>query len=337
MKKLVLFAAVMAVTACSEAPTSSSVDLDLKSVTNPNHPSAQVAETIYAVTSGNQLISFLAGSSVATTSVTVTGLGGETALGIDFRPSDLKHLGLPRNNIGVLYVVTSGSRVCNLDPATGVASRCVRLVTSTGTLVNVSGTSFGVGFNPVPDRLRTHSNTDQNLRINVDDGVTVVDGPLAYTAGDPNAGANPEVVGTCYTNEDADPATGTELYGIDIGLDILVEFGPASAPGATPATGPNSGQLLTVGSLGVNTVIAGCDISNATKLAYASLGIHGGSPFPAGNGLFTLNLDTGAAIRIGGLPTTAQPIVSIAVSPASNGAAPTTTGAGHSGRSGHSG
>lgn len=332
MKKLGLLAVAILATACSEAPTSSSADLDARlHVANPNHPTAQATETIYAVTSGNQLISFPAGSSVATTSVIITGLGGETALGIDFRPSDLRHVGFPRNNIGVLYVLTSGSRVCVVDPASGAASRCVRLATSAGTLVNVSGTSFGIGFNPVPDRLRVHSNTDQNLRINVDDGVTIVDGTLAYTPGDPNAGANPEVVGTCYTNNDADPATGTELYGIDIGLDVLVEFGPASAPGVMPATGPNSGQLVTVGALGVNTVQAGCDISNATQLAYASFNIHQGSAFPAGLGLFTLNLDTGAAARIGGLPPTAQPIVSIAVSPASNGHAPAPHAAGHKG------
>jgi len=326
MRKTGLFAMAMVAMACSEAPTAPARDLDVSAVVNANHPTVQAVETIYAVTSGNQLISFQSGSSTASTSVTISGLGGETALGIDFRPSDIRHIGFPRNNIGVLYVLTSGSRVCVVDPATGAASRCVRLVTSTGTLVNVSGTSFGIGFNPVPDRLRVHSDTDQNLRINVDDGVTIVDGPLAYTAGDRNAGANPEVIGTCYTNNDADPATGTELYGIDVGLDVLVEFGPASAVGVVPATGPNSGQLVTVGPLGVNTVQAGCDISNATQIAYASLNIHQGSAFVPGPGLFTVDLDTGASVRIGGLPSTAQPIVSIAVSPASTGPAPVVTG-----------
>ncbi|MBA2707691.1 MAG: DUF4394 domain-containing protein [Gemmatimonadaceae bacterium] len=58
----------------------------------------------------------------------------------------------------------------------------------------------------------------------------MVHAPLAFTAGDPNAGQNPTVVGTCYTNNDADGATGTELYGIDTGLDVLVEFDPQVHP-----------------------------------------------------------------------------------------------------------
>ena len=49
---------------------------------------------------------------------------------------------------------------------------------------------------------------------------------LAYAAGDPNAGANPNVVGSAYTNNFAG-ATTTTLYGIDSDLDILVDPEPA--------------------------------------------------------------------------------------------------------------
>ncbi len=306
---------------CSETPTTPKVDGAL-AVAESHHTSAQVAETIYGVTSGNQLVSFVAGSDVASTSVTISGIGGETVLGMDFRPFDLVHVNSPsQSNTGRLYVLTSGSRVCVVDVNTGAASRCHRLATSAGALVTVSGTSFGVGFNPAVDRFRVHTDTDQNLRINVDNGVTVVDGALAYTAGDGHAGRNPTVVGTGYTNNDTNTATGTELYGIDTGLDLLVEFGPASAPGVVPATGPNSGQLVTVGALGVNTDFAGFDISNTTQIAYASMRIHMGTAFTPGLGLFSVNLDTGAATRLGGLPATALPIVSIAVSPASTATA----------------
>ncbi len=316
MRKLMLLALAAGAAACSEPPTTPVRDLAVSSAVLGAHGSSvQAVETIYAVTSGNQLISFPAGSSTAATSVSITGLGAESVLGIDFRPSDLLHNSPHNNNIGLLYALTSGSRICVINVTTGAASRCHPLVTAGGAPVIVSGVSFGVGFNPTVDRFRVHSDADQNLRINPDNGVTVVDGTLAYSVGDPNAGSNPAVVGTGYTNNDTNPATGTELYGIDTNLDILVEFGPASAPGAVPATGPNSGQLVTVGSLGVNTISAGFDISNTTQIAYASFAIHSGSAFPAGLGLFSVNLDTGAATRLGGLPPTSQPIVSIAVAP----------------------
>ncbi|MBA2707690.1 MAG: hypothetical protein H0U59_07795 [Gemmatimonadaceae bacterium] len=74
---------------------------------------------------------------------------------------------------------------------------------------------------------------------------------------------------------------------------------------------------MTVGSLEVNTVAAGCDISNDTQIAYASLNIHMGSPFTPGPGLFSADLNAGAVTRLGGLPPTGQPVVSIAVAPAS--------------------
>ena len=37
--------------------------------------------------------------------------------------------------------------------------------------VALEGTSFGVDFNPTVDRLRVISDTGQNLRVNVDDGI----------------------------------------------------------------------------------------------------------------------------------------------------------------------
>ena len=306
MRKLLLFAVAAFATGCSEATTGPASDPALRESGGFGTQTAVAGETIYAVTSANELISFTAGSSVASTSLVISGLGGETAVGIDFRPNDLLHSGPPQSNTGKLYAITSGSRVCIIDVATGAASKCHRL-TSGGAPVTLSGSSFGIGFNPVVDRIRVHSDADQNLRVNPDDGVTAVDATLAYSPGDRHDGRNPTIVGTGYTNNDADPATGTTLYGIDVNLDLLVGFGPG---------GPNSGQLVTIGSLvGVRSDDAGFDISNATGIAYASLILHPGSPFPAGPGLFSVNLGTGAATRLGGLPPTSQRIVSIAVAP----------------------
>ena len=72
----------------------------------------------------------------------------------------------------------------------------------------LSGTSFGVDFNPAADRLRIVSDTGQNLRHNVNaGGVTVTDAPLNY-AGVTASG----IVGSAYTNNDLDALTATTLY-----------------------------------------------------------------------------------------------------------------------------
>ena len=320
MRRISTVFALAAFTAgCSDAPTTPLSEVSRENATspgshgNPSHPAgaAAASETIYAVTSGNQLITFQSGSGTVTSSVQISGLvAGESIVGIDFRPSDL-NTGDGIDNVGKLYAVSSAGRVYIINPATGAFTFHTRLVTATGALVDLSGTSFGVGFNPTVDRLRIHSDADQNLRVNVDNGVTIVDGTLAYTAGDPNSGRNPTVTGTGYTNNDADTHTGTELYGIDAGLDILIEFGAASA-----TTGPNSGQLLTVGSLGVDTeIFVGFDISNATQTAYAALRVGHGHGSTGAAQLYSVNLDTGAATLIGALPATSAPIVGIAVAP----------------------
>ena len=259
-------------------------------------------ETIYGVTAGNRLLTFSSGKSNQTSSsVAITGLAaGEEVVAIDFRPSDTGANGI--DDIGRLYGLTDASRLYIIDPVTGAASSPVTLS------VAIAGTSFGIGFNPTVDRLRIHSDVNQNLRVNVETGATTVDGVLAYTAGDVNFGNDPDITATGYTNNDTDAATSTELYAIDVAQDVLVEFGPA----VTGVSGPNTGLLLTVGALGVDAgVPAGFDISNASGIAYAAL-----STSPSGKStLYTIDLETGAATKIGFFAQTKSPLLSIAVQP----------------------
>lgn len=314
LQRSTLFILGAFVIACAESPTSpDAASLSLSEARSDAAGSATSGETIYGLTDGNEIITINGGKSNQTaTTVEITGLAaGESVVGIDFRPSDLGANGV--NDIGKLYAVTDASRIYVVDPSTGAATSPVSLtLMGAGTPVLLSGASFGVGFNPVPDRLRIHSDTDQNLRINVETGVTLIDGTLAYTAGDANAGRNPAVTATGYTNNDADAATGTELYAIDVAQDVLVEFGPASAPGVTPATGPNSGKLLTVGALGVEAgTSAGFDISNTSGIAYAAL-----STSASGKStLYSIDLDTGTATKIGMLAQTKSALIGIAVKP----------------------
>ncbi|HYW32999.1 MAG TPA: DUF4394 domain-containing protein [Gemmatimonas sp.] len=294
-----LFAA-MALAACAEAPTGT--DMSTPANARSVGDGGRVAgESLIGLTGNNELVTFESGKPNQTTSVVlITGLiGGEQVVGIDFRPSDLGANGI--SDIGKLYGVTSASRLYIIDPMTGAATNPVMLS------VPLDGTSFGIGFNPVVDRLRIHSNANQNLRINVETGLTIVDGPLAYSAGDVNVGDDPDVTATAYTNNDASAATGTELYAIDVAQDVLVEFGAASA-----TSGPNSGRLVTVGALGVDAgLLAGFDISNSSGIAYAVLGTSASGK----SVLYSIDLDTGAATKLGLLAQTKRALLSVVVRP----------------------
>jgi hypothetical protein len=224
------------------------------------------AATVFGITNANQLVRFDSNNPGGLTIVgTITGLQpGETVLAIDFRPAT-----------GQLYALGSNSRIYTLNRNTGAATLVGALTTP------LSGTSFGFDFNPVVDRIRVVSDADQNLRVNPNDGSNVVDGTLAYAAGDPNSGQNPNVVASAYTNNFAG-ATTTTLYNIDSNRDILVTQNPA-----------NSGTLQTVGSLGLDTTnIVGFDIDAGDGTAYATFTLSNFTAF------YTINLTTGRATPI---------------------------------------
>jgi hypothetical protein len=230
------------------------------------------AATVYGLTSSNALVMFdSATPGTIIGSVSVSGLAaGQVFRGIDFRPAD-----------GGLYGVSSDSRLYTINTATGAATA----IGAPGQFT-LSGSAFGFDFNPTVDRIRLTSNSDQNLRLNpVNGGLAATDGVLAYAPGDVNAGANPNIVGSAYTNS-FNGATTTTLYNIDSVLDVLVTQNP-----------PNNGTLNTVGSLGFNTgENVGFDIVPFSNAALASLTGPGGT-----SGLFGINLNTGAATSIGAI------------------------------------
>ncbi len=248
---------------------------------NSLSPVTEMEGTVYAVTSGNNLINFNAitpGAVIRT--VAISGLGqGENILGIDFRP-----------RTGQLYAVSSASRIYTINTSTGAAT----VIGSSAFTPALAGTSFGFDFNPVPDRIRLVSDADQDLRLHPDTGaVAATDGTLAYAAGDPNVAANPNVVASGYTNS-FNGTTSTTLYGIDSSLDILVRQGSING---SPVS-PNSGQLFTVGALGVDTNDqVGLDIAAPGDVALASLTASGA----ATSSLYSINLTTGAATMIGAI------------------------------------
>ena len=87
---------------------------------------------------------------------------------------------------------------------------------------------------------------------------------------------------------------------------MLVTIG--SAQGVTPAVSPNSGQLFSVGALGVDVATGGLDIANDGP-AYAVINAVGGT----GTQLYTINTTTGAATLVGTIGDGTQTFADVAV------------------------
>ena len=236
------------------------------------------------MTDGSSLVRTDTSGLGSTTSTLVTGLQpGETLVGIDQRPAT-----------GELFGIGSTSRVYALDPISAAAAQ----VSSPGAFT-LNGTAFGTDFNPVPDRIREVSNTEQNLRLNPNNGT------LAGTDTALNPAGN--VVAAAYSNNVAG-ATSTTLYDIDSAAGTLVMQGSA---GGTPNS-PNTGILTAVGSLGLGTNLneaIGFDMGADTS-SLATITTGGVSR------LYGINTGTGAATNLGTIGTGTTPYLGLAIMPA---------------------
>jgi Domain of unknown function (DUF4394) len=179
--------------------------------------------TAYATTDQNQLVSFNVRRPEQLQSVrNITGLpAGVTLTGIDFRPKT-----------GDLYGVGSNSVVYRVNPQTAIA--IAENVAPGMPPMDVpfspalSGTKFGIDFNPAPDAIRVVSDAQQNLRLSPDAGVVV--GGVAD--GNLNPGM-PEVVGAAYTNSTFNvtqpAATAVQLFVLDRAQDAVCLQNPPNA------------------------------------------------------------------------------------------------------------
>jgi Domain of unknown function (DUF4394) len=253
------------------------------------------------VLGGNRIVSFYATNpGTFISDVPIAGLASTDSLhGIDFRP-----------NNGLLYAMvgpsTTGSivQLATIDPTTGALTPV-----SASTFTRPSGIYTGFSFNPTVDRVRVITSTSNNYRVNPDTGsIAGADTALAYVSGDPHFGQAPNVVHVAYTNSVAGAPAGTStVYGIDTLTDKLVRIG---GPGGTPS--PNTGQLTTIGPLGVDAGLSGAmDIQAGSEIAYAALQVGGVSR------LYTIDLLTGNTTAIGQIGPVGSAIVieGLAVSP----------------------
>ena len=243
---------------------------------------AAFGTTIFGVDAANNLVRFNSatpGTLVSTQPI--QGLAvGEIIEGLDFRPVD-----------GTLFALGSTDQLYTIDYVTNPTTATATPVGNAGQF-SLNGGSFGFDFNPVVDRLRVVSDTDQNIRVNPNNGTLAgSDTALAYASGDPNVGADPNVVGSAYTNN-VNGATTTTLFAIDYVLNDLVRQGGVDVPPGSPS--PNTGQLFSVGPLGVDVGDnVGFDIEDVAGVAYMAATVGGLEK------LYTVNLGTGAATLVG--------------------------------------
>jgi Domain of unknown function (DUF4394) len=228
------------------------------------------SRVLYATTDQNTLVKFNASNPERIKDIrAITGLpAGVSLAGVDFRPAT-----------GDLYGVGSDSVVYRLNPRTGIAVSEGPAVTP-----GLTGTAFGVDFNPVVDKIRVTSDAGLNLRLNVDEG-TLLSADAMLNPG------TPRVVGSAYTNSSfsATRPMATTLYALDAATDSIAVQNP-----------PNNGTLTNPRRLGFDVSdTAGFDIAGAGNLGYVAtrLGRFGGS------GLYLVDPATGRSRlegRIGG-------------------------------------
>jgi hypothetical protein len=230
--------------------------------------------------------------------VAVRGLpAGEVLVGIDYRVAR-----------GQLYGLSSGGRLFTLDPASGQAAPVASGATAAPTAA-LSGGRFGFDFNPVPDRIRVVGDGGQNLRLHPDTGALAVTDPaLAYAAGDTAFGRAPVLGGAGYTYNQRDDRLTTN-FAIDLAAGTLVTQG--SREGVQPVVSPNTGQLFTVGALGLGALqdvafdIA--DVDNTALAAVRRAGVRGTQ-------LVRIDLATGRAAVLGRLGS-GEPLRGLAIEP----------------------
>jgi hypothetical protein len=172
-------------------------------------PAAARAEIGYGLTEAtNQIVVFSTdtpGTLIDT--LNVTGLNpGELLVSIDIRPKTAQ-----------LYGVGVSGRIYVINPHTGQAT-----VVGTGPWSTLPGMTFGADFDPVADRLRVVTTTDDNISFNPDTGeMTIL----------PQLQLNPTIAEIAGKTRFGDEM---HLFGIDTASDSLVEIYPPDSGGISP-------------------------------------------------------------------------------------------------------
>ena len=216
-------------------------------------------------------------------------MDGERVLGLDIRTTSLEE----DKDTG--YVLTSASRVAAvIDNATDPT--VLDLAEAVTLSVPLSGTQFGVDFNPRADLLRILSDTAQNLRVNLQEGRELAGearaAGFAFVDGTPRVTSTaPQIVATAYRA--SNPGGGRFQYALDARDSSLARVAV-----------PHDGALVRVGALGVTLPVNGAGAAEQSfdivpagsgEIGLAALRTAGATV----STLYTINLDTGAATAVG--------------------------------------
>lgn len=231
-------------------------------VTDDDHPGDS-----FAATSAGRLMHFdRAQPGRFCFAVEISGLAAaEKIVALDMRPND-----------GKLYGLTDTAKLYTIDPTTGTATLASVLVADptdpTSPFTGLSGTAFGIDFNPITDRLRVTSDQGQNLRIDADAGTVITDPAISGQTTGYSAIAH---------NNNIHPACRTRLYAIDAQGGRFVTQSPYD--GTTQGAG---GLRLTA------TATVGFDIyTDAMDKDSAVAGLTVGGD----TGMYKIDLGTGEA------------------------------------------
>ena len=209
---------------------------------------------------------------------TVIELSGDlsTLSALDFRPATGELIG---------YDDASDSYV-TVNVASGVVT------SASGDSVTPTDTNnLDIDWNPTIDRLRTVTESDQNIVYNPETGQAsdAATTSLFYADGDVQAGTDPSIVANAYTNSVANAET-TQQYALDHASNTLVTLAN------------NAGTLTTVGTLTMDGQLldfdanAGFDIvtsENGMNTAYATLVTNGEAA------LYSINLENAEVTKMG--------------------------------------
>src|SRR5262245_14430118 len=232
--------------------------------------------------SGSNLVSFDLDNPTVGNTIVITGVaGGETLVGIDFRPVNGLLYG-----VGINDAADTGT-VYSIDLTTGAA-------TAVGVGFSVVGlpvSGYGVDFNPLAnvDRIRVTTDSGLNFRLNPNTG---------GVAGTDSAinGVVTGVSANAYTNNSAG-APATTLYTLDANSNLLLIQNGNLGTQALVAQVTLDGSPLDFTSVngfdipvGVRVATAG---AHASGLGMALLTVAGVT------GFYSIDLTTGEANRIG--------------------------------------
>ncbi len=228
------------------------------------------AITLVGLTSANEIARVDTNNINGATRVSISGLAaGDRFVGIDLRPADNK-----------IYGVTLSNKIYTVNELTGATTFVAGLSEA---IVNPS-LGYGFDFNPNADfagasSLRLVSTAGSNFAIN----------PTTGVVGNQTNNIGAGFSGVGYTNSSVFPTSqpSTSLYYIN-SSDNTLRFAPNNF---------NSPTIVTVGSLGVDALRANGFEVLPDGTAYAAFNVDAGTSLVTG--IYTVNLQTGAATLIG--------------------------------------